>query len=356
MQPLEFLRRILPDDGICCAVTFKQSSQLDKNGNPKTIAVPRFFNAPADLVEHSAAQHGKDFYHAVASYNEPGERKKSNVNHLKCLWLDIDVRENKAKTYKTMPEAFAGIHKFLQDTSLPEPLIVFTGRGLHLYWPLDTQLSLDEWQPLATGLKLLTAGTGILTDPGITADAARILRTPGTINIKNGQTCRALNDVGPYPLSAFNILRMQKEKVIPKGGGPLDKPKPDAIIAQCRQMRLFSEGVHQTGETWIACGRVLAQTTGGEELFFKYSQLDPRYNEDEARKKWAESVAFGNAIKCDRFTNVNPDGCAGCPHLGKITTPIVLGRNERGVEQGEEVKTELDASAMPAPSSPHHDA
>jgi hypothetical protein len=44
----------------------------------------------------------------------------------------------------------------------------------------------------------------------------------------------------------------------------------------------------------------------------------PAYNPSEVDKKVAELIANGGPHHCLTFEKINPNGCAGCPHKGKI--------------------------------------
>ncbi len=70
---------------------------------------------------------------------------------------------------------------------MPVPLIVHSGHGVHLYWPLIKPLPAVEWKPLAEKMKRLFAMHGLRADPAVTADAAGVLRVPGTTNRKAGK-------------------------------------------------------------------------------------------------------------------------------------------------------------------------
>lgn len=343
MNTLEFFKRILPDDGTYCLST------IDSEGRTKNT----FFATTTDLQKAAITTNPSvHVYHACATYKAPGNRKQNNVHKVKSFWLDVDVREDKG--YQTFEQAFNGLATFLASSGLPTPLTVFSGSGIHLYWPLDEELDEPTWKKYAVGLKTLCERSKFKVDPGITADSARILRTPGTINLKNGNEAKVLNDVGPYSLSQFSILTFQSIKTDAISTEKKKYPK-DAdirkIAKKCAQIAKFEAGDEQTGQTWIACGRVLAQCGNADEaLWHEWSSKDQRYNEEEATKKWKDSVAFDQGITCDHFRTVNPEGCAGCKF--KVKSPVQLGRgnyNIRGQDLPEEVQAEIEEHVVPFP-------
>jgi hypothetical protein len=141
---------------------------------------------------------GASVYHACASFKEAKHDPKGtsakerrygrtahNVAHLKAFWLDIDA--GPGKPYKRAQEASEALLAFCRTVGLPDPILVFSGNGLHAYWPLETTLSPDEWRAYAKGLKVLCSQHGLHADPSRTADVSSVLRTPGTHNRKNGR-------------------------------------------------------------------------------------------------------------------------------------------------------------------------
>lgn len=142
------------------------------------MSTDAFFNAWVCMSQQSEA-----------STNKAGKpkavRKAANATLFKAIWIDCDVKPGDANHYHTMQEAFAALTAFRQSAGLPFPsVIVNSGGGLHIYWVSDTPLTLDDWRPYAHGLKALLLNAGVKCDTGLTTDAARILRVPGTLNHK----------------------------------------------------------------------------------------------------------------------------------------------------------------------------
>lgn len=92
------------------------------------------------------------------------------------------------KNYIDQADGAAALSAFIKATGLPTPTLVNSGGGLHVYWPLTRDVTVDEWKPVARSLKQLCTKQVLHADPSVTTDAARILRVPGTNNFKNGQS------------------------------------------------------------------------------------------------------------------------------------------------------------------------
>jgi hypothetical protein len=113
-------------------------------------------------------------------------RSKQDAVALKAIWLDVDVKAP-PKGYVSLEEAIDALEVFRKAASLPPPdALISSGGGLHVYWISERSLAVGEWQPYANALKACAIQHGLRCDAGVTVDAARILRVPGTFNYKNG--------------------------------------------------------------------------------------------------------------------------------------------------------------------------
>lgn len=130
--------------------------------------------------------HGKqaDTWVSMATYSTPGEsRSQKNAGRLCALWLDIDAHEG--SEYKSVEDVKTALNDFLHNTGLPKPsLLHCTGYGIHAIWTFTQAIPKSEWQLVAAKLQNLTQRLNLGADP-ITADAARILRVPGTMNFRS---------------------------------------------------------------------------------------------------------------------------------------------------------------------------
>jgi hypothetical protein len=112
-------------------------------------------------------------------------KSQASALALKSIWLDLDI---KPKAFTTLPEALKATADFVAKYGLPPPsALVMSGGGLHVYWISDRALTPQEWFPYAEGLKTAAIEFwGSKVDTGVIADSARVLRVPGTFNMKNG--------------------------------------------------------------------------------------------------------------------------------------------------------------------------
>ena len=104
---------------------------------------------------------------------------------LNALYVDIDAHHQSTTDFSKL--ASAAISK-IEAAQIPSPnFVVYTGRGIHLYWLIDRVpfSALPRWQACQRHLvKLLDADK-------MSADATRVLRVIGTTNSKTGSQVRA---------------------------------------------------------------------------------------------------------------------------------------------------------------------
>lgn len=141
-----------------------------------------------------------------------GWRRTDLLKSLRACYVDLDL--NRLTTQSDLDEAL----DVLYTKKMPSPsLVVFTGRGLHLYWLLKPTpaSALPVWQivenALVDSLKDFYADTRA-------RDCARVLRLVGTVNSKNAQPVRGqVLDGQPWALHqlADEVLgeRQPKAKV-----------------------------------------------------------------------------------------------------------------------------------------------
>jgi len=126
-----------------------------------------------------------DIYYCLSTQSDPKKRSLKNALKIKSLWVDVDVKDS-PKGYANLDDALDAIGKFISMTKLPLPsALIGSGGGCHVYW-FGKDLTVDEWRPFANQLKTVVLHHGLRCDAGITTDAARILRVPGTFNHKTG--------------------------------------------------------------------------------------------------------------------------------------------------------------------------
>ena len=360
MDTIEFLRRVLPAEGSFVALVLNEGKR----------PYQKFFPDPASLGQFcsAASATGDNVYYAVASYTDVNAgRKVTNIHQLQALFLDVDCGPD--KPFADWQDGLRAVGRFVASHSLPKPLVVGSGNGLHVYWVLTAPLSYDEWRPLAAGLKAIVPTDDMgrsMFDPAVPADGARVLRPVGTVNPKGGQTVRVLIDAPPVDASQLAALA---SSAAPAATTKVVKPsKPstllDALAARSEfppaKSALVSSRCTQVGwavanqpsvnePLWYSLMGVAAYCEAPEQTAVEWSQHHPGFSQQETLAKLAQwrAAATGPAT-CSRFEADRPGGCAGCKYAGKIATPARLGVEHQSRPIAEDAP-DADASRVPVP-------
>lgn len=358
MEDNEFLDAVLPSEGPYCVC------ELTTRKREHVYVDTR---EAAQACAYLMSQAEKNAYFALASFNNKGSREAANAKAMRSLFIDIDCGEGKA--YPNKRAAAEALHSFLETSQLAElgtPWVVDSGGGIHAYWPFTADVSIPEWRDLSERFKRLCAEQKLRIDMTVTADAARVLRVPGTTNWKypkpvvlktRGNTFEFedLLRVVRSHVVTVPTLRTPDAELASLPGAPL-KRSPDAVgikIVENTAVR-FKDIVVKTVKTNSGCGQLRhylenAKDDGMEPLWRgllsiakvcedgwssaqKLSNLHP-YDNDRLLRKWNE---VKGPYPCTKFDSENPGICPSCPHWGKITNPLRLGAHLR-VDESEKI-------------------
>ena len=355
MELTQFLKTVVPEGHIIVARMVER--QKPDGAKFKTFA-HYVCNTHAEAAEtaESLVSGGHDVYFALASYkqgfhqNEKGKkvvRVRENVRDLKALWLDIDFKGE----YHDLPAAVAALKAFLQATQMPSPsIVVGSGNGIHVYWPLDRALPLDRWQRLADAFKEAAKALGLKADLVCTADACRVLRPPGTQNFKDpanpkpvkiltssdklhdpDQLEAALTPWAPASRTARAAAPAAGPNDDLTGGLGHREAKPsrfEEVARHCAVSRwlLDTQGKDCSEPEWMAALQLLKHCEDGSLYVHEVSKGHPGYSESDTDAKWQARLAnSAGPTLCKTFEQYRPEKCAMCPHSGFIKTPLQVG-------------------------------
>jgi hypothetical protein len=347
-MPLDFLAAVLPSSGIYCVAELN---------SPKKEHI---YRQSLEELEHDIDQliaDGRDTYFALSTFKEAGSRKAENAHAIRALFIDVDAI-GEGKKYPKRADAAAALDAFLTTTgmaALGQPWIVSSGNGLHAYWPFAAETDIVSWKPVAENFKRLCKHHELAIDMTVTADEARVLRVPGTFNHKS---------TPPKPVklvvrgSTFDFDAVAK---VIRDGVPSQLafspaptfalgPKPAFIGASptsvkivensasrfktiwqrskngggCRQLGFYREnatgdGIEPLWRGWLSIAKACEDGVAAGELL---TNMHP-YPMERMRQKWEE---IKGPYPCSKFDSENPGVCSQCPHFGKITNPLALGR------------------------------
>lgn len=356
MNTCDFLGTILPSSGFYCAV------ELTTRRKEHT-----YWESIEELHEQALAfsSQNKDSYFTLATFNTP-QRKADNAAFIKSFFVDLDVGESteRVKKYSTKKLAVQSLNDFVVGNALPTPWIVSSGGGVHAYWPFTEDVPYVDWLPAAERFKRLCAKQGLLIDPNVTADAARVLRMPGTYNYKlkdNPRPVRILLEGDPA-LDFEAIADRLKTEIngydyeavsnIAISGVPLTNAPGSSALQLfqniqasfkrilektkegrgCSQLQYYIENASADGmePLWRAMLSIAKHTEESDKAAKMLSKLHPY----DHQRMYEKLRAIKGPYTCEKIDGINPGGCEGCPVRGKVKSPIVLG-NEVKVDNTE---------------------
>jgi len=369
MNTREFLRWVLPTEGVY--VLFRHNASLG-NGIKQV-----YFHSTDELAE--AAEHydseGWDIYFAMSNFKEEGTRRGEDAKHIKSFFLDLDCGEDKVakgEGFATQGDALRRLQEFCAALKLPKPLIVNSGRGIHVYWVLEESVPVEQWKVVADQFKAKCKEFGLEIDPAVPSDVARVLRVVGTHNHKPDVPAPVVT-VNKKPDAVnfdFFASRLGMDTIpVPKKYTPADGPASlrDALLANvnysfgdivrkaqngngCEQLSRIITGQAETSEPMWRAGLSIAKfCVDGEEAAHKISNQHPEYTPELTLKKLN---LIKGPYRCTTFDENEGGICTECPHWGKIKSPIILGRKIKEAEASEDGTYLIESGDPSDPSDP----
>ena len=355
MENFDLLEYVLPEGGYYCVLA------LESGDFAGTKLVATREEAQALVDEYLAKE--QDVYFAVAKFKDPDKgRKQVNVQALKAVWLDIDCGEKKAEVNEKTgrPDGYidqaAGAKKlkeFCETVGLPQPTLVNSGRGLHVYWALDRAVTKEEWGPVASRLRQLCDKQEFYVDPSV-FEEARVLRVPGTFNYKDNPP-KPVSVITTAPEISFDELKdilgvketVALDNTAPRRKSMLTGKLQDNVQSSfAKIMKRSAEGngcqqlldCYVNRETlseprWFDALSVAAHCYDRDTAIHILSEGHPDYNRERVEEK-VEHIEGPHS--CAVFERTNPGGCDGCPFKGNISNPISLGKELVEFDEDEE--------------------
>ena len=367
MEPLDFLAAVLPSPGHGFYCTAELSSKKKQH-----IFGESLDEFPSHITQW--VNNGQDVYFALATFESNKSRTADNARFIRALFVDMDG-------YESIQAAQDALNAFLADTgldSLSKPWLVASGGGLHCYWPFEQQVEISKWKPLAERFKRLCKERGLVIDMTVTADAARVLRIPGTKNFKPkydsprpvellqhgdpvdfDELLSRINDllgeVVPPPADTGLVLPGKRPTKSTQSGVQmlsntvvrfrhiLERTESGDGCAQLTDYvnRAAEDGMEPLWRAWLSQAKYCADSQRAAQML---SELHP-YDEDRMHQKLRE---IKGPYPCTKFDSENPGVCSGCKHFGKITNPLALGREL--LSDNREKEIEIPAAMPDEPS------
>ena len=348
MNTGDFLALVLGEGPYYCA--FGARAETKKR-------VQKFYTSHDDLT-HAVERmddNGLDAYFALATFRTGETREATNAESMKAFFLDLDCGEG--KEFASQRDAIAALRVFVKTVGLPTPILVSSGRGIHVYWPLEEQVPVAEWLPIAQKLKRACAEHELAADPAVTADVARILRLPGTHNHKDDPASPVvvMGTAKGYETTSLDrmaeLLASYKAPSLPAvsaslfggavvGGSARSDPTMQRLLGNsesvfktiiqkssrgkgCAQIMAAVNNQAETKEpVWRGVLSIAQFCSDRDKAIHLVSKKHPEYNPDLTEQKASQAKG---PYTCVKFDELNPGICGECALRGRFNSPIVLG-------------------------------
>ena len=339
----QFYEKALPKQGVYCVSGIEQESKKITN---------RFAETLEDVFKQieKIKKQGLNTYVALGSF-DGFSRKADNGLFYRSFFIDLDCGEDKAaegKGYANKDDALVALEKFLEESELPPPIVLDSGTGIHAYWLLEEDVPVAEYIPYAEKFKSYVLAR-IKADAAVMADVARIMRCPETLNYKTDPPSESKflsDDMPTYSFDAFkeflgeaelapdDVLAHVKKGLDEETRKALNMDNFKYVFAEIAEKSLTGTGCNQirymleepnsvTRNLWAGGLTIAVHCEDGATAIHQMSEDYENYNYDETEKT---AHSFNAPRTCDWFYKEDPSKCEGCPHRGRIKTPIVLGK------------------------------
>lgn len=319
---------------------------------PRTVV----YYTVGSFAGHSYLKDGKQKWYRTADY----------ATKFKSLACDIDVGSHKGSPYETQEDALKALAKSVKDIGLPKPLVVSSGTGVHVYWPLEDEISKKQWVILSNALAKAFTEHGLVFDASKVKDPAMVLRPVGSHHKQYGdwKPVEVIVEGGVY--DKLSIAGTLAKWIDANAAAPAPTKRRsrvadailvsndvilDRLVENCAQIRAIAEsggffdanGDQVAEPMWRASLGIAKYCTDPEEAVVRLAGEHPDFDLDANMRK-IEGWNGTGPTTCATFADNCQNGCNGCPYKDTIKSPAQLSaKTSQKVEndKGEEEEYEL---------------
>jgi P4 family phage/plasmid primase-like protien len=285
--------------------------------------------------------------------------KNDDVLSLPGVWVEIDLK-NGIHAADNLPSE-EDVQSILETFPLEPSIINHSGGGLHCYWLFQEPAQLLSKQNMQSAERMLARfqnvfirlarAKGLHIDN--TADLARVLRVPGTFNLKGEP--KPVKTAVFEPDRRYSILDLFEaitsiESTFPEEprvkaarkeyeGEIPDAKHPERIVQECQFIKDYLDHQEKANYSeWMAALSIAAHCENGEEFVHEWSKQHPDYKEQEVERKYNEIRSRMKPRTCQGIQQ-EFGRCNSCRHFNKINSPIALGMEKKKPMKKEKTPT-----------------
>lgn len=270
-----------------------------------------------------------------------GRGGSQDVVAIPGIWIDLDIA-GPAHKQTNLPRNRGEVLALLRELPVRPSLVVDSGHGLYAFWlfhelwVFESDAERQEAQVLVQRVQMLVRqrakARGWFFEP--TADLARVLRLPGTVNRKS-EPIEVRYTVHPshrrYAVEDFEDVLPDlpvEMRSIPKDRDETFDANLDPILNGCAFVSHCRDDAKDLPEpSWYAMMTIVGRTNDGTNTIHDWSMPYSSYSELETDAKVKHALTDTGPYTCRYIHDMlGFTGCETCEHWGKIKSPVVLGR------------------------------
>lgn len=220
--------------------------------------------------------------------------------------------------------------------------VLFSGNGLQFFIKSDVSMNEAYFQEnriyykyvvkkVNEGLRRL--GLDGTCDPSVFSPK-RLMRLPGTLNVKPGKESRMAyliqavilpQNVELIALSGVQQIRPE-DQISPKALKKFPKPDTNAVLKECEFLVECKKNPGKISEAeWYASLSILGHLENGHDLAQEYSKGHPKYSYEETSRKLEQALQTAGPRTCKNIEGFS-DKCLSCKHYNSevIKSPIMI--------------------------------
>lgn len=339
----------------------KKESFFDKNWRAPSVK-ELFSNLDTYLSVIPEEEKYNLYYTASVCLEKRG--RVLEIQHV--IPFDIDgIDVDKTEEYVTVVLATLGLDR-------DKTGIVFSGNGLQflvgISIPIESEEYFDDhrhhYRAICGNINFRMFQEGLIGSADTSVfSAARLLRLPGTKNIKPAKGEKIarlmqpniehvafdLKDISGMPEVSYD--QQISDKMLDR----LPPPDTKGVLAGCDFIKHCKDKPAEIDEPqWYALLSIIGRLEEAHSLVHEYSEGHPQYSKHETDRKFQQSLKASGPRTCDNISLIF-DGCPACPNFGKCKSPIVLQSAEYIKTKDTGFYTIKLTENGPKKSKPHYD-
>lgn len=297
-------------------------------GKPEFLKIRWFTTDQLQEMAEFAAEVGKkhNTYFSVnpRKHKLAGSKRgeAEDISSVIGLYCDLDIK-GAAHAENDLPESEEELIAFIRTIPKDPTIIVSSGNGIHLYWLFREPFVIGDQYAYISGIskgweslikKNARKKYGWKFDS--VADLPRMLRLPGTINMKLDPptecSIKEMNDAW-YEPADFEKYSSADSAETPAASGDdeedafaeMGKGSSEELIKGCRFLQHCRDDAATLKEPeWYAAISNLALTADGKDAVHDISRPYPRYSYAETQRKFCHALLEDKPVTCDYIRNV----------------------------------------------------